>query len=101
MLRTALNFSLEDHIHNVDLCGELPRISTKVQEGRMALAWSLCWPERTQGRRSRGRGKCSHVDVLKEDAGVENREELTTLMLNRTEWREVSRRFRDDGTPKN
>ena len=41
MLRTALNFSLEDHIYNVDLCGELPRIGTKVQERRMALAWSL------------------------------------------------------------
>ena len=28
------------------------------------------------------------MDALKKDAGVENREELTTLMLNRTEWRD-------------
>ena len=92
----------------VDLYGELPRISTKVQERRMALAGHcvrhpevpanplILW-EPTQGRRSRGRRKLFYVNVLKKDAAVENRDELTALMLNRTELRRVSGRFRDVG----
>ena len=103
MLQTALKVSWEDHIHNVDLYGKLPCASTKDQE-KMALAGHcvrhpevpanplILW-EPTQGQRSRGRQNFSNVDVLKKDAGGENREELTTLMLNRTEWREVSRRL--------
>ena len=32
MLRTALNVNWEDHIHNVDLYGDLPRISTRFRK---------------------------------------------------------------------
>ena len=37
------------------------------------------------------------MDVLKKDASAENREKLTTLLLNRTEGRKIFRRFPEGG----
>ena len=63
---------------------------------------SLAFREPTQGQESGAicENFNTYIDVLlKKDAGMENREELATLMLNRNEWREVSRKFRDGGAP--
>ena len=38
MLRAALNVSWEDHISNVDLYGNLPRLSDTIRQRRMRLA---------------------------------------------------------------
>ena len=38
MLRMILNVSWKQHIHNIQLYGELPPVSTKVQQRRMRLA---------------------------------------------------------------
>ena len=92
----------------VDLYGELPRISKKVQERRMALAGHcvrhpevpanplILW-EPTQRTKKYRETNTLLCECIKKDAAVENREELTALMLNRTELRKVSGRFRDVG----
>ena len=39
MLRTALNVSWRDHITNKDLYGHVPKVSSKIRERRMRVAW--------------------------------------------------------------
>ena len=39
MLRSAKNFSWRDHITNKDLYGHLPKVSSKIRERRMRVAW--------------------------------------------------------------
>ena len=68
MLRVALNVSWKQHIPNIQLYGELPPVSTKVQQRRMRPAWHcvrhddevanklVLW-QPTDGHANRGRQK--------------------------------------------
>ena len=98
MLRMVQNISWRSHTTNAELYGNLPKVSTKVQQRRMRLAGHLVrhreeighhlvlW-QPTDGRASRGRRKKTFVDNLLEDTGASNVTELKDLMNNREDWR--------------
>lgn len=98
MLRMALNINWKERRTNREVYGDLPRVTTKIQERRMKLAGHVVrhddlvanklvlW-EPTHGRRSRGRPPLTYVDVLLGDAEAENANELRALMNDRLLWR--------------
>ena len=98
LLRRALNVSWEEHVRNVDLYGNLPRLSDKIRERRMKLAGHsvrhpelvasglVLW-EPAHGSRSAG-GRCAtYIDALKRDTGLTVTAEVRTLMVDRQRWR--------------
>ena len=99
MLRMALNVSWKDHLTNEKLYGDLPKVSTKVRQRRMRLAGHcirhneeisnklVLW-EPTEGRTRRGRRRFTFIDALLEDTGMDNVQELNTIMQDRKEWRD-------------
>ena len=94
MLRVALNVSWKQHIPNIQLYGELPPVSTKVQQRRMRLAGHcvrhddevanklVLW-QPTDGHANRGRHTITYVDNLLQDTGLGNTSELQTVMMVR------------------
>ena len=98
MLRMALNVSWKQHIPNIQLYGELPPVSIKVQQRRMWLAGHcvrhedevanklVLW-QPADGHANRGRKKLIYVDNLLQDTGLENISELQTVMLDRVCWK--------------
>ena len=55
----------------------------------------------TEGRPGRGRRRVSYVDNLLQDTGMDNVEELRTIMEDRVEWKNrVKDVGRPDGRPK-
>jgi len=50
----------------------------------------ILW-EPKHGRRSRGRPATTFIDTLRRDTGLNNTEEIQTLMKNRNLWRAVVR----------
>ena len=98
MLRMALGVTWMDHIRNVDLYGDLPRVTDKIRERRMRLAGhcvrhpeleanKLTLWEPTHGKARRGKKCTTYVDVLRRDCSADNTAELKTLMMDRTVWR--------------
>ena len=98
MLRMSLNVSWENHIRNVDLYGNLPRLSDKIRQRRMGLsghcvrhpelsASELILWEPSHGRRDRGRPHITYIDTLKRDTGLGHVHEIRTLMEDRDQWR--------------
>ena len=97
MLRMALNISWKQHITNIQLYGELPPVSTKVQQRRMRLAGHcvrhedevanklVLW-QPTDGHANRGRQKMTYVDNLLQDTGLGNTSELQTVWVDRGCW---------------
>ena len=85
-------FGLErTHMRNEELYGNLPKVSTKIQQRRMRLAGycvrheeeianKLVLWEPTEGESSRGRRKATFIDTLLEDACVDNISELRAMM---------------------
>ena len=98
MLRMALNVSWKQHIPNIQLYGELPSISTKVQQRRIQLAGHCVrhddevanklvpW-QPTDGPANQGRQKVTYVDNLLQDTGLGNTSELQTAMMDRGCWK--------------
>ena len=100
MLRIALNVSWEDHMRNIELYGDLPRLSDKIRERRMGFAaHCLRHPELPAGAlvlwepdRDNGRGskRDTYIDNLKRDVGLpktkETTGELQNLMENEGVW---------------
>ena len=97
MLRMALNVSWKSHLTNEQLYGELPKVSMKVQQRRMRLAGhcirhteeianSLVLWQPTVGKTGRGRRRINYVDNLLQDTGMDNVDELRTIMEDRAEW---------------
>ena len=94
MLRVALNISRKQHIPNIQLCGELPPVSTNVQQRRMRLAGHcvrhedevanklVLW-QPTGGHANRGRQTITYVDNLLQDTGLGNIREMQTAMMDR------------------
>ena len=98
MLRMALGVTWMDHIRNVDLYGDLPRVTDKIRERRMRLAGHcvrhpeleasklILW-EPTHGKARRGKKRTTYIDVLRRDCLADNTAELKSLMMDRTVWR--------------
>ena len=107
LLRTVLNIRVDanHHISNVNLYQDLPYVSDIVRWRRLKLAGHchrakkeivsqlLFWHPR-HGSSKRGRPLKSYVDVLLEDTGLYNQEEIKSLMNNREEWKELIARDR-------
>ena len=98
MLRMALGVTWMDHIRNVVLYGDLPRVTDKIRERRMRLAGhcvrhpeleasKLTLWEPTHGKARRGKKRTTYVDVLRHDCSADNTAELKSLMMDRTVWR--------------
>ena len=97
MLCAALNKSLDDHLPNKELYGNIPPITTSKQQQRMPFT-GYCWHSKgelaaelllwnqSHGRRSRGRPRKSYIDQLAEDAGCRE-EALAAAMNDRVSWR--------------
>ena len=100
MLMMALNIDWKAHITNKEVYGNLPRVTTKIQERRMRLSWHLTrhddlvehklvlW-EPNYGKRSLGRPRITFVDVLRKDTGLDwmdSTTELKALMDDRVLW---------------
>ena len=100
MLRMAMSISYKDHVTNVELYGNLPQVTSKIQLRRMRLA-GHCWRHKEEvisklvlwepldGTRSRGKQKTTYIDKLLLDSGLHNTKELGTIMEDRNEWRKV------------
>ena len=98
MLRAALNKSWTDHLTNVELYGNIPRVTTTIREQRLRFA-GHCWRSKNEicsevllweplhGRRSCGRPKKTYIDQLIADTEY-NKEDLTNAMNDRDGWRE-------------
>ena len=94
LLRMALNISWRQRLTNAELYQEIPPVTKKIQRRRMMLsghcvrhndecASDLVLWEPIEGTPNRGRKRISYVDNLIEDTGVNNVNELKTLMLGR------------------
>ena len=98
MLRKAVNVHWSSKITNKELYRCWPALSDKIASRRLQLAGhchrhpELCahklilW-EPTHGHRGRGRPRTTFLDVLKNDTGAENTEELARMMSDRKVWK--------------
>ena len=112
MLRMALDIPWQSHTTNVELYGDLPKVSDKVRQQRMRIsghcvrhkeeiASQLVLWQPTGHRRKRGRRAMTYIDVLMDDTGMENVSELKTVMLDRDGWKSrVLNVGRPGGRPK-
>ena len=101
----ALNISWKDKINNITLYNGLSRISEVIKERRLKLAGHLMrhdnemahklvlW-EPTHGSARRGRKTITFVDNLREDIGLDDINEIKTMMLDRDVWREKAKKSR-------
>ena len=97
MLRVVMNIDPHEHITNKHLYGGLPKLSDRVASRKMKLAGHchrhqelpasklVLW-EPTHGRRLRGHPTLTYVDVLKQDAGANNSQELAGCMEDWQDW---------------
>ena len=105
LLRMALNISWKDKINNITLYNGLSRISEVIKERRLKLAGHLMrhdnemahklvlW-EPTNGSARRGRKTITFVDNLREDIGLDDINEIKTMMLDRDVWRDKAKKSR-------
>ena len=100
MLRMALNVNWKEHRTNKEVYGDLPRLTSKIQQRRMRLtghivrhndlvAHKLALWEPTHGHRSRGRPPLTFVDTIRRDVELENTNEIRALMIDRMLWRQT------------
>ena len=107
LLRMATNTNWRDKIPNRTLYGDLPRLTTNIQERRLKLAGHiarhkdlsanqvLLWKP-THAKLPRGRPKTTYTDVLLKDADIESIKELESLMLDRDIWRSsINNRYKE------
>ena len=95
LLRHALNINWRQHVTNVDFYGDLPKISSVIQQRRLRLAGHcyrsdesvanlvLCKPK--HGYMRPGRPKLDYVILLTQDTGL-TYEELRTAMSDGELW---------------
>ena len=95
LLRMALNVSWRQRMTNRELYGNLPQVSSKIAERRLRLAGhcvkhpeeiasQLILSEPAHGRSSRGRQRLTFVDNLRTDTGIQDSNEIKTMMQDRT-----------------
>ena len=98
MLRMALNVSWKAKLTNIELYGNLVKVTQAIRERRLRIAGHcvrhkdemaselVLW-QPTTGQRSRGRQAVSFIDCLLEDTGVDEVNELETMMMDQALWR--------------
>ena len=97
MLRMVLGVSWREKMRNETLYGKLPKVSDKIRSRRLKIAGHcirhpeliasdlILWePKNVYGGTQKGRPKTNFVSTICRDVGIEQKEELRTLMLNRT-----------------
>ena len=95
LLRSALNFSWQDHVPNVILYGTLLKLSWKIRERRMRLAGQcvrhteeaskfFLWSP-TRWRSKRGKHKTTYIDTLLSELGAK-----TKMKYERPWWIEIA-----------
>ena len=115
LLRYALNISWRDHVKNVDLYGDLPRISTRLRERRLTFA-AHCWRCSQSAYQpvhdllfwsvpdgvARKGNFTTYIKVLLEDFGgekIKKKDQATAIlqiksaMENRKEWKKTVKRI--------
>ena len=96
LLHHALNVNWRQHGTNLDLYGDLPKISSAIQQRRSRLAGDcyqsdesvanlILWKPK-YGYRRHGRPKLYYVTLLTQDTSL-TYEELRTAMSDRELWR--------------
>ena len=104
LLRHALNINWRQHVTNENVYGDVPKISSVIQQRRLRLAGHcnrsdetvanlILWQPKHCYRRP-GRPKLDYVILLTQDTGL-TYEELCTAMSDRELWRN----YVDSGTP--
>ena len=98
----ALNVSWSDHMTNVELYGDFPKVSQKIRVRRLKLsghcvrhpeelASNLILWQPSLGRAKRGRKRTTYVDNLLQDTNMQRVEELRSLMIDRETWKIIVR----------
>ena len=97
MLRTILNINWRDHVPNVTLYGDLPRLTDRIAWRRLGIA-GHCYRHRelpasqlvlwepTHGRRKPGRPPTTFLNILQDDIGATTSAELPACMKERKDW---------------
>ena len=100
LLRHALNINWRQHVTNIELYRNLPKISDTIRKRRLRLAGHclrstevsaklLLWKPR-HGHRNPGRPKLDFATLLTEDSGL-NLDELSKAMSNREQWSAITK----------
>ena len=96
LLRSALGFTLRDHVSNKELYAEVPKATDTIKQKRLKLAGHcyrhqeaasnlVLWTS-NHGKRGRGRPARTFVQQLRDDTGLQERE-MGSMMLSRDQWR--------------
>ena len=97
MLRTVLNINWRDHVPNVTLYGDLPRLTDRIAWRRLGIAGHchrhrelpasqlVLW-EPTHARRKPGRPPTTFLNILQDDIGATTSAELPACMKDRKDW---------------
>ena len=97
MLRTVLNINWRDHVPNVTLYGDLPRLTDRIAWRRLGIA-GHCYRHRelpasqlvlwepTHGRRKPGRPPTTFLNILQDDIGATTSAEIPACMKDRKDW---------------
>ena len=98
LLRRAQNISWRDHVSNIELYGDIPRLSITISQRRLRFSGHcfraenqpvtklLFWTPQ-QGKRARGPGIKTYPKMLREDTQLTSDEEIKGLMADRKLWR--------------
>ena len=85
---------------NEELYGSLPKVSEKIRKSRLRIAGHcirhseeeaakvVLWEPRT-GRIGRGRRPINYIDILKNDTGLEETNDLKAVMEDRELWKGI------------
>ena len=99
LLRHALNIHWTQHITNINLYHDIPKISSTIRQRRLRFAGHcyratnenahqvFFWNPPTTNRK-RGRPATTFIRTIQNDTGLET-DELQTAMLNRDVWRAI------------
>ena len=106
MLRKVLNISWRQHLTNKELYNGLPKVSNVIRKRRLTFAGHsyrqhgdpvsdlVLWQPK-HGKRQKGCPAKTFIDILKEDTGLNNEQELATCMEDRSVWKKIVSRCSD------
>ena len=95
--QTVLNINWRDHVPNVTLYGDLPRLTDRIAWRRLGIA-GHCYRHRelpasqlvlwepTHGRRKPGRPPTTFLNIVQDDIGATTSAELPACMKDRKDW---------------
>ena len=97
MLRTVLNINWRNHVPNVTLYGDLPRLTDRIAWRRLGIsghcyrhrelsASQLVLWEPTHGWRKPGSPAATFLNILQDDTGATTSAELPACMKDRKDW---------------